>query len=146
MALFNQKNMSTTKIPRNFVQSISPLISPAQCVKEVVQSLTDYLKVAEEEKTKRREIGAWEKATIAEIQAKRDFLINYLEKSFDERAENFQVLFNTVDQAMSSGESQQLGVALHAIVVLAQSSPFKELADLPSIKAALEDPDHQWVL
>ena len=118
--------------------------NPAQCLNDVVQSLTEYLKIAEEEKTKRREIEAWEEMALAEIKAKRDFLIGYLDRSFDERATNFQLLFQTVDQAMSSGDNQQLELALNTIVELAQSNPFKYLADLSSVKAALDDPDHVW--
>jgi hypothetical protein len=40
--------------------------------------------------------------------------------------------------------NQQLGLALHAVVELAQSSPFKNLADLSTVKAALDDPNHVW--
>ncbi len=87
---------------------------------------------------------AWEKATIAQIKAKRDFLINYLNRSFDERSENFAALFGIVDQAMADGNNAQLGAALHSITKLAKSSPFKDLADLASVRAALDDPDHEW--
>ncbi len=47
---------------------------------------------------------------------------------------------------MASGDNQQLSLALDAIVELAKSSPFKELADLSTVKAALDDPDHVWEL
>ncbi|NMG07486.1 hypothetical protein DP117_11585 [Brasilonema sp. UFV-L1] len=128
----------------DFVRGVEAFASPTQYLNEIVQAWTEYLKIAEEEKTKRREIEAWEKITLAEIKAKRDFLVGYLECSFDERAKNFQSLFQAVDQAMSSGDNQQLGLALHAIVELAKSSPFKDLADLSTVKAALDNPDHVW--
>jgi hypothetical protein len=98
----------------------------------------------EEERTKRRGIEAWEKATIAQIKAQRDFLIDYLNRSFDERFENFAALFGIVDQAMAEGNNAQIGSALHSITELAKSSPFKDLGDLASVKAALDDPDHEW--
>ena len=128
----------------DFVRGVEAFASPVQSLNDIVQAWTEYLKIAEEEKTKRREIEAWEKMTLAEIKAKRDFLVGYLERSFDERAQNFQSLFQAVDQAMSSGDNQQLGLALHAIVELAKSSPFKDLADLSTVKAALDNPDHVW--
>jgi hypothetical protein len=130
----------------NFVQGVEAFASPAQCLNDIVQAWTDYMEIAEEEETKRREIKAWERVTLAEIKAKRDFLVDYLEHSFDERTKNFQSLFQTVDRAMSSSDNQQLGLALHAIVELAKSSPFKDLADLSTVKAALDDPDHVWEL
>jgi hypothetical protein len=130
----------------NFVRGVEAFASPVQCLSDIVQAWTEYMKIAEEETTKRRKIKAWEKTTLAEIKAKRDFLIGYLEHSFDERSKNFQSLFQTVDQAMLSGDNQQLGLALHAIVELAKSNPFKDLADLSTVKAALDDPDHVWEL
>jgi hypothetical protein len=138
--------MAIKKLPRDFVRGFEAFTAPAQCLNDVVQAWTEYLKIAEEEKTKRREIEKWEKITLAEIKAKRDLLIGYLERSFDERSKNFQALFQTVDQAMLSGNNQQLGLTLHAIVELAQSSPFRDLAELSAVKVALNDPDHVWEL
>ncbi len=44
--------------------------SAAECFRDVVEAYTEYKIVAEQEHTKRRGIEAWEKATIADIQAK----------------------------------------------------------------------------
>lgn len=120
-------------------------INPLESLKEMVSAYTNYKIVAEEERTKRRDIEEWEKTTIAKINAQRDVLIAYLEHSFDERAENFRQLFNVVDQAMESNNNQQLALALYSITELAKSSPFKDLANLTSVRAALDDPDHEWI-
>jgi ribonucleotide reductase alpha subunit len=138
--------MPRKKTSAESVRGIDAFVSPAQCVNDIVQAWTEYLKIAEEEKTKRRAIEAWEKNRFAEIKAKRDLLIGYLEYSFDERAKNFQSLFQVVTQAMASGDNQQLSLALDAVVELAKSSPFKDLADLSTVQAALNDPDHVWEL
>ncbi len=133
------------KNPVNVVaRGISAFTSPAECLEQIVSAYTEYKKVAEEEHTKRREIEAWEKTRIANIQAQRDFLIEYLDRSFDERAENFGALFSVVDSAIASGNNEQLALALHSITEIAKSSPFKELANLASVKAALNAPDHEW--
>lgn len=116
----------------------------AQCLRAVVEAYTEYKIVAEEEQTKRRAIEAWEKTKITQIKAQRDILINYLERSFDERTENFRILFRIVDQAMADGNNEQLGAALDSITKIAQSSPFKDLAYLASVRAALDDPDYEW--
>lgn len=116
------------------------------CFQQIITAYKEYQVVAQQERTKRREIEAWEKATLAEIQMKRDSLISYLERSFDEREKNFQALFQSVDQAIASGDNQQLGLVLHAIVELAKSNPFKNLADLSTVQAALANPDHVWEL
>jgi hypothetical protein len=128
----------------NHVDVVNSLTDPLESVREIVKACTDYLKIAEEERTKRQEIKAWEKATIADINARRDVLIKYLERSFDERANNFRQLFNVVDKAIDNGDNEELALALHSITELAKSSPFKDLANLTSVKAALNDPNHEW--
>ncbi|MBD2731405.1 hypothetical protein H6G96_35210 [Nostoc sp. FACHB-892] len=116
----------------------------AQYLHSIVQAYTDYKIVAEEERTKRRGIEAWETTTIAQIQANCNVLIRYLESSFDERANNFRFLFEKVDQAIAQGDNNQLNLFLHSIIELAKSSPFKDFADITSVRAALDDPEHEW--
>lgn len=116
----------------------------SQCLRAIVEAYTEYKIVAEEERTKRRDIQAWEKTTVTQIQAQRDALIKYLELSFDERSQNFRFLFEKVDNAIANSDNNHLSLALHSIVEIAKSSPFKDFADLASVKAALDDPDHNW--
>ncbi|WP_199302452.1 hypothetical protein [Coleofasciculus sp. FACHB-129] len=116
----------------------------AECLRDLVSAYTEYKKVAEEERTKRRDIDAWEKERIAKINAQRDLLMAYLDRSFDERAENFRALFGVVDRAITAGNNEQLALALNSITEIAKSSPFKDLANLASVKVALNDPDHEW--
>ncbi|RCJ22337.1 hypothetical protein A6S26_21500 [Nostoc sp. ATCC 43529] len=123
---------------------VKEFINPAECLQQVVVAYTDYLKVAEEEQTKRRNIEAWEKETITKINAQRDLLMAYLDRSFDERAKNFHALFAVVDNAIASRNNEQLALTLNSITEIAKSSPFKDLANLASVRAALDDPDHEW--
>ena len=123
---------------------LNDMINPAECLQQIVSAYTEYKIIAEQEQTKRREIEAWEKLTIAKINAQRDLLMAYLNRSFDERAENFRHLFCVVDRAIAADNNDQLALALHSITELAKSSPFKELANLASVRAALNDPNHEW--
>lgn len=118
--------------------------SPTECLNNIVNECTKYLKIAEQEKTKRREIEKWEKESLATIKAQRDLLMEYLARSFDERSENFRSLFCVVDQALISGNNEQLAIALHTMTEIAKSSPFKELSNLISVRAALNDSEHEW--
>ena len=124
--------------------ALNDMINPAECLQQIVSAYTEYKIIAEQEQTKRREIEAWEKVTIAKINAQRDLLMAYLNRSFDERAENFRHLFCVVDRASAADNNDQLALALHSITELAKLSPFKELANLASVRAALDDPDHEW--
>ncbi|MBC6433156.1 hypothetical protein FM036_21535 [Nostoc sp. HG1] len=123
---------------------VNEFINPAECLQQMVSTYTDYLKVAEQEQTKRRKIDAWEKETITKINAQRELLMAYLDRSFDERAKNFRALFAVVDNAIASGNNDQLALTLNSITEIAKSSPFKDLANLASVRSALDDPDHEW--
>lgn len=115
-----------------------------QSLNIAASAYTNYQNIAEQEKTKRREIDVWEKETITKINVQRDLLMAYLERSFDERAENFRSLFAVVDGAITSGNNEQLALVLNSITDIAKSSPFKDLANLASVRAALNDPNHEW--
>ncbi len=119
-------------------------LEKTQCVDILSSAYTEYKIIAEQEQTKRREIEAWEKETITKINAQRELLMAYLDSSFDERAENFRALFAVVDNAIASGNNDQLALTLNSITEIAKSSPFKDLANLASVRAALDDPDHEW--
>ncbi|MBD2123650.1 hypothetical protein [Trichocoleus sp. FACHB-262] len=120
------------------------IISPAEYLQQILSAYAECTQITEEERTKRREIEANEKATIAKIHAQRDLLMAYLDRSFDERAENFRSLFEVVDQAIANQNNEQLAIALSSIVEIAKSCPFKDLANLTSVRTSLNDPNHVW--
>lgn len=132
--------MSLKKIKTFGLQNLNP----AESLQQMVSAYTEYLAIAEVERTKRRDIEAWEKEAITRINAERDLLITYLDRSFDERAENFRSLFGVVDNALLSGDNEKLALALNSITEIAKSSPFKDLANLNNVRAALNDPNHVW--
>ena len=137
--------MNPKKVPVEVLaQGAAAFTSPTDCLKEIVSAYTEYKTIAQQEQTKRRGIEAWEKVTVANINAQRDFLMAYLDRSFDERAENFRALFSVVDQAIASGNNDQLALTLNSLTEVAKSSPFKDLANLASFQAALDDPNHVW--
>ncbi|MEL6580150.1 MAG: hypothetical protein AAFQ14_10375 [Cyanobacteria bacterium J06621_12] len=128
----------------NLVKGFQGFIDPVKCLNEIIQEVKEYSKIVEEEKNNRCEIKAWEKVHLADIETKRDLLIDYLERSFDERAKNFQSLFQLADQAISSGDNQQLSLTLQAVAELAKSSPFNDIANLSTVKEALDNPEYIW--
>jgi hypothetical protein len=132
-------------IPKSVpVEVINNSHSALACLSEVMQAYQEYMVVAEEERTKRRGIEAGAKVVITQITAQRDVMLEYLERSFDERAENFRSLFKVLDQAVLDGNNANLALTLQTITDIAKASPFKDLADLPAVRAALNDPNHTW--
>ncbi len=123
---------------------VVPQLSPAVCFGQLVDAYAEYQRVVQEERTKRREIAAWEKSALATIEQRRDVMMQFLGRAFNERAENFREFFALADQAIATGDNDQLAAVLTSIVELAKTSPFKDLADLARVEAALDDPDHTW--
>lgn len=114
-------------------KSVLPKPGPAMVVDTfnlVLASANQWVKVIGEEKTKRDEIRAWEQTQLEIIHVQRDFLLTALDKTFDERRDNFWRLFNNLDSALVSERDDagaQVSEILGAITELAQTSPFKDL-------------------
>ena len=121
--------MSTSKA----VAQMLPKPSPAMVVdtfRLVMASANEWVTVVAQERTKRQEIAAWEKSQLEIIQIQRDFLLSALDKTFDERRENFRRLFDNLDVALVSdreSSAAQVAELLEAITELARTSPFKDL-------------------
>jgi hypothetical protein len=113
--------------------ALIPKPSPAMVVdtfKLVVSSADEWVTVVSQERTRRKEIKAWEKTQLEIIHVQRDFLLTALEKTYDERRENFRRLFDQLDNAMASDRDDaaaQVSDLLEAITDLAKTSPFKDL-------------------
>ncbi len=114
-------------------KSVLPKPGPAMVVDTfnlVLASANQWVMVINEEKTKRDEIRAWEQTQLEIIHVQRDFLLTALDKTFDERRENFRRLFDNLDAALVSERDDagaQVSEILGAITELAQTSPFKDL-------------------
>lgn len=96
----------------------------------VIQSANEWISVVAQERTKRQEIESWERTQLSIIEVQKDFLLTALDKTFDERRENFRRLFDDLDVAMESdGDDAAARVAeiLGAITDLAKVSPFRDL-------------------
>lgn len=116
----------------------------AQVLKRFIEVSGDVAKFTEQQKTVRKDIEAKRDSDIARIQAQKEIIMIYLEKSFDERKENFSKLFQVIDHAIANNNMQQLAMGLDSINQLAASSPFKALATLESTKEAINDKNHIW--
>ena len=116
----------------------------AQVLKRFIEVAGDVAKFTEQQKTVRKDIEAKRDSDSARIQAQKEIIMIYLEKSFDERKENFSKLFQVIDHAIANNNMQQLAMGLDSINQLAASSPFKALATLESTKEAINDKNHIW--
>lgn len=110
-----------------------PEPSPAMVLdvfNKVVESANQWVTVVAQEQTKRQEIATWERTQLEIIAVQKEFLLIALDKTFDERKENFRRLFDDLDTALvSQADDAAARVAdiLGAITDLAKTSPFKDL-------------------
>ena len=113
-------------------------IDPTSAFQSLVSLYKDTTKVIEEEKTKRDKIKADRDVKLEAIKFQRDFFMEYLEKTYDERKENFAKLFIVIDDAIKKDNIQQLSIGLDSLNKLAAESPFKVIADINALSDALD--------
>jgi hypothetical protein len=112
----------------------------------VVDGTLDYLRLREEEQTKRAKIDAYATVEVTRIQEGSSLLKQYFEQVFAERSRTIDGLFRHLDDAMTRGDGTAATEALQGIVDLAKSSPLADIGDLTQVRKALDDPDHVWEL
>ena len=133
-------NELTSSINNKMLSVSNGKPGPAQMVemtKFFIDKSAEVAKFCEEQRTKRAEIRARAQVAIHQIDAVREFLQSYLDKTFDERRMLFAKEFEIVDKCLATGNVQALAVSLNAITDLAKSSPFKALADVKSVKNSI---------
>lgn len=112
---------------------------------EVLRLGREWVQVHEEASTKRTAIQADAEVTIAQIHARRDLFLTYLDRSFDEREQNFEALFARLDEALASSP-EAVGAILSSITTLALKSPFADLHDPVALRQKLDDPGAEWAV
>jgi len=98
-------------------------------------------KVTEEETTKRINITAMKEFEIEKVQAQKEVLKDYFEKTFAERRINFDRMFDALDKGIESNNLELMQLSLGSIVEIAKDSPLKQVEKLrsdfhnPSVKS-----------
>lgn len=118
-------------------------LSAATLLEEIIKLTQEWIQVHEQETTKRALIEAEAEVQIAEIHARRDLFLTYLDKTFDEREKNFEELFTRLDDALANAPDA-VGVILSSITTLALKSPFADLHDPVVLRQKLDDPSAEW--
>ena len=90
--------------------------------------------VREANRTERERIKANKKVALAQIEATKAVLMEYLNRSFDERATIFKKNFEAIDTAIANNNMEALALMVQSVNALAAQSPFKALVDLAQVK------------
>ncbi len=131
--------MSAPSIP-------AALASPAAVGRIVdgLQTVAQAVKEIAGQQAEQKRIQSSAQVEIERIHAIRDLMLEYLDRSLDERRASFDALFTRLDTALEQGNLDVIAQTLDAVVALARSSPFKDLADVAKAKVALQDKSRAW--
>ena len=117
----------------------SEALNPLEAIQILTKEIKEYKIVAEQEKTKRKNITAWENTTLEKIKSQKEIILKYLDSSFDERKSNFESLFAWLDKSLDSNNTEQMGIVLNTILDLAKSSPFKDIMNNEKLQDFIDD-------
>lgn len=123
-----------------------PGVDAMMALNTMVTGTLDYLKLREEEQSKRAKVATYEATELRKIAAAEAVLKDYFRQVFAERKENTDALFARYDEAITRGDAASAHVALQGVIDIAKSSPLKDLGDLGQIRKALDDEGHVWDL
>lgn len=135
---FEDENTLIEQVKGNLIgQSLNSPAEVLSFIKAFTEAATDAVKFCEVQETKRENIRATRDVYIKRLEVQRDIIIDYLERSFDERRKLFELQFKVVNHALETGDTKQLELSLQSINDLAKSSPFKDLAEIGKVQQAL---------
>lgn len=137
-------NITSLGKPASVVGKAAQVVDLGQVLSQMVGTADQWVKVIQEESTRREEIRAWEATERERIVAQRDVLLRGLELTHDERRENFRRLFDNLDVAMRKDDATTAASLLDSITELAKSSPFKDLGNVEFVVHELKQPDRTW--
>ena len=112
---------------------------------DTINNLADKYKslreIRENNKTERERIKSEEKRVVKQIEATKEVLMAYLNKSFDERAFVFKKNFEAIDTAIKNNNMEALAATIQSVNMLAAQSPFKALVDIAQARKNLINND-----
>ena len=146
MSETNKSQLAKLSKPAMAVGSAVGQADALAALNNVVEAGREYLRLREEETTKRARLDAYQTVETERVRAAERVLTDYFNRVFTERADNFQEMWARLDDAAEKGDDDTVRNMLGGIVQLAQASPLSGLADLPALRAAFDDPNTVWDL
>jgi len=122
------KNGKESKIDLGNISNVPVPIATG--VKDVLDGIVDYLRVAEAEETKRTDIRAKQTVALTQLENQRALFEQLMAYTFQERAVVLQSQWQVLDSALKNGNVEQVKLALDGMVNVIQTSPFKSVTEM----------------
>ncbi len=97
--------------------------------KNIYSKTLETMQFCEEQKTERARIKAHSEEVISQINSQKELLMHYLNRTFDERKNQFDLYFKALDKAIEANNPQMMALCLQNINSLALISPFRPLIE-----------------
>lgn len=94
----------------------------------VIQACLDYLRIREEETTKRTYIAAQREVLVQAISSERELLIHYMGQRFAERKAALDQLFAILQQGVEARDHHIIDQSLGGILGILKDNPLSDLA------------------
>lgn len=120
------------------VQTSNLAASPLDGVSLLITAWKDYKNTCETERTKRSGIAADRDIRLKAIQEQATAVRTMIERTFSERAKNFDQYFALLNTGFASGNDKQIDVALTMIVEQTKVSPMVQAVQLMN---SINDPN-----
>ncbi len=120
------------------VVSATKIAKPTGDALVVVREYIDYLRVVQEETTKREMIAAKRDVLVHELNTQKEMMLQYFEHRFTERKSSLEQFFGLLSNASAAKDQHGMDVALSGILGILQDNPLK---DFESFKNNMNRPD-----
>ena len=130
-----------TKMKGQLVKQAGP--TQVVCsLSDLVNAWKDYQTTREIETTKRTQIAADRDVRLAAIHAQAEAFHRLIDKTFDERSNNFDKFFNILEKGFATNDDRQINAALTMIVEQVKVSP---MAQAMQMMKQINDPNVEYI-
>ena len=100
-----------------------------QAAMGIISAAVEYMKIHEQESTRREYIRARSDALVTALNNERDVILAYFEHRFAERRSALDEFYALLRASVESGDTARLQAALAGILGIIQNNPLGELAE-----------------
>jgi hypothetical protein len=120
------KTINKTLVTR-VSRSAASVVASADPLAVITEAL-DYLKVREQEKTKRTHIRAKRDVLVHAINAEREAILQYFEQRFAERHAALEQFYQLLNAGVAAADTSSIDTALRGILGILQHNPLQDFA------------------
>lgn len=130
-----------TKMKGQLIKQAGP-VQVAGSLSDLFNAWKDYQTTREVETTKRTQIAADRDVRLAAIHAQADAVHRLIDKTFDERSNNFGQFFDLLEKGFANNDDRQINAALTMIVEQVKVSP---MAQAMQMMKQINDPNVEYI-